>query len=417
MAYIILVPCFELRVLGISFGLNLINLVLLCSFLFQFWRKKIKLDFRTSKPFLFLFISLFCISFFADMQSPDIQLNQWRVDIMATCILPFIVWNASINDKRFLTWIVWTLMISVLVSGCYAISIIDLDGLNYYTSYIVNYFGKEYDFAERFGNSERIRNQGTFSHPFSWVFYLSLMSILISVFFYTEKKRNIKVFYLLLLVFIVFNVFIADVRAALASIIITFQYIYIRYNKLNFKTIFVFIIFVSLVAFFITLNDDLTERFLSMIDIGGRKTNITGSSFQMRLDQFNGCLKEVAHTPLFGKGYGWTTYYISKNFTHPVILAFESLIFVVICDHGIAGIFIWIIFAFMLFLIPRNILKTRKKYLVDGLIVFFFAFSLITGLYSYLVNFSLFYVILLAYLYHIEKKEINTVKKIVKYEK
>jgi hypothetical protein len=405
LSHTILVPYFELKLAGITFGANLINFVLLSMLIFNFHRKKVKLNFIAIKPFLFLFISLLLISFFADMRSSSIQLNLWRSDFMRVCILSFIIWNVAINEKKIITYIKWTLIVSFLIAGIYAISIMNLDGLNPYTSFMTAFYGQEYDFAEVYAaDSGRVRNQGTMSHPMTWVNYLSGFTIVCLSLFYMEKKK----YYLLLVCFCVFNIVIADVRTGLASTMIAAGYISYRYNKINLKTILYSIIVGVILVTIVIANEKLSERFVSMVDINGTKSNIGGSSFQMRIEQFNGCLKEIERSPIFGKGYGWTTHYRSVNFRHPVIIVFESLIFVIICNHGAAGFVIWSVFAFMLFRMPRKILSIPKNvYLIDGLVVFFFTYSIITGLYQYLVSFAMFYSFLLAHVYIREKKEKN----------
>lgn len=66
------------------------------------------------------------------------------------------------------------------------------------------------------------------------------------------------------------------------------------------------------------------------------------SSIALRLEQLQGTLNEINTHFLVGKGYGWNNYYLSTHLTHPVILAFESLVFVVLCNSGILGACVWI---------------------------------------------------------------------------
>lgn len=411
-SYIILVPYMDFKIAGLSLSYYWVNIVLLCAFIFNFKIKnKISPDFGAIKPFLFLFASLLFISFFADWPSPEFQLNQWKVDFMQTCILSFIIWNVSINDEKFVTYAKWSLIISILIAGIYAVLIMGLDGLNPYASFLSLYFNQEIDYAEKFGDSVRIRNQGTMYHPFAWVYYLSAFCPFFLTLFLKEKKK--KIFYIFLLCFIVFNIVIADVRTGIVSTVVALTYIYVRYNKINFKTIFYGIAIVFVLSLITMGNKELSERFLSLVDVSGTKSDVEGSSYQMRIDQFEGCFNEISHSPIFGKGYAWTTYYMSKNISHPVLLAFESLIFVVICNHGIAGIIIWSIFAIMLFRAPRKILSIKKNvYLVDGVTIFFFTYSIATGLYGYLAPFAMFYSYLLGYLYMQEQKDEENEKEI-----
>ena len=92
--------------------------------------------------------------------------------------------------------------------------------------------------------------------------------------------------------------------------------------------------FITIIAGFIGYQviitiPDLSAYLGSIIDINNERQDIKGSSIEMRLEQFQGCLKEIQNCFFIGKGYGWTTYYMSQHEVHPVILASESFN---ICD-------------------------------------------------------------------------------------
>jgi signal transduction histidine kinase len=88
-----------------------------------------------------------------------------------------------------------------------------------------------------------------------------------------------------------------------------------------------------------------------------------------------------------------------KHDRHPVIWSFESLIFVVICDHGFLGILIYLIFFLLLLNVQRQFLKSRENILlVDLLVIFFFSYAVGTGEYGYMIFFALYYIFLMQYL-------------------
>ena len=150
----------------------------------------------------------------------------------------------------------------------------------------------------------------------------------------------------------------------------------------------------------LALNDDLTNYFASILDFSNKKTEVKGSNFEMRYQQFVGSLNEIKGNELVGKGYSWTSYYMNNNGTHPIILAFESLFFVVICNSGMLGSIIWIIFFFSLFLPQRKLIKIKKmNYIIDSLVICYFSFSIVTGEYGYLRYFIIFYCFLIGYIY------------------
>lgn len=118
----------------------------------------------------------------------------------------------------------------------------------------------------------------------------------------------------------------------------------------------------------------------------------------MRISQFEACLDILKNNPLFGNGLGWTSWYIEKFGGHPKALYFESLLFSVMCNMGILGIIIW--FAFV-----RSYIKTVNYYVSDkfkrtllfSLLIFYLAYTGITGDYGYLILMAIFYVIIMEY--------------------
>ena len=136
----------------------------------------------------------------------------------------------------------------------------------------------------------------------------------------------------------------------------------------------------------------------------------------MRLNQLKGSINEIRGQELVGKGYGWTGYYLSENGTHPIILAFESLIFMVLCKSGFLGLMIWILFFILLFNVNRKILNLKTDvYLMDSFIIVYAAYSTGTGEYGYMPFFAVFYSLMLGYLStykqsEVLKKEISQTK-------
>lgn len=120
------------------------------------------------------------------------------------------------------------------------------------------------------------------------------------------------------------------------------------------------------------------------------------SSIDMRMEQLNGCFREIQDCLIFGKGYEWCGYYMSIHDLHPVLLAFESLIFVVLCNSGIVGLCVWVITFVWLF---RGVYRMNKNVnvtlFVITLAVYYIAYSAITGEYGYMKYFIIFYTLLL----------------------
>lgn len=401
-AYQILVPGMMVNFAGISFSYNVINLLLLMMFLLHFCKKEErKLNFEVISPFLFLFIALLALTL-VQWETPwEWQFNYWRGSFMQVCILSFIIWNRGIQEPKMLNYICWALFISFIISGIYGIYLMQLDGENQYASEMSEYFGirdavdfysKSNDPRLGFSNAEKI--QSTMAHPMTWALCLCFFFVLILTLI--QKFNNI--FYWLFLAFISFSILISGVRTAIAAMVIGVFYYLIRLK--NFKLIALALGVIFCTTIIIVLNKDLSNIFTSFIDVSGRKSNVSGSSISMRLDQFNGALKEMEGHELFGKGYEWTSYYMEKIGDHPVLLDFESLIFVILCNSGIAGIFIWMTFFTSLFRTHRRLLYKRHSiYLLDTIVIVYLSYSIGTGEYGYLVFFSIFYSLLFTILY------------------
>lgn len=116
----------------------------------------------------------------------------------------------------------------------------------------------------------------------------------------------------------------------------------------------------------------------------------------MRMKQFEGCLYEIRNNPIFGNGYQWTDFYKEKYGDHPILLAFESLIFVVLCNSGFLGIVIWVFFLFKLFVNTRKLINDTNIMICSLMLsVYYLSYTIITGEYGYMKFLILFYILIL----------------------
>ncbi len=414
-AYMILVPYLQIKI-GITLSYNLINIIFLAVFLFQYKKQGISLDFTIIKPFLFLYIALLILTLFEWVTPWEFQLNRWRTSFMRTCIIPFILWNVSLKDMKMLKHIQWALIISTVIACFYGIFLMQLEGSNPYTSYLVDYFGIEYDAAEVYEETDSARLdfstaakiQSTFEHPMMWCLFLCFIS-LIFFSYATKKGTDYRWLYWSLLVLVGFNILISGVRTGIVAVAIAFLYYILQ--KRNWK-IFIFTFIAVIVAFFvIESNESLSNLFLSFTDVAGTKSDVKGSSIAMRLSQLQGAFDEIEGNLLVGKGYNWSNYYLSANEIHPVLLGFESLLFIVLCNHGLIGIGIWIIFFILLFRTQRKMNLSRNDVLLmDCMVILFFSYAILTGEYGYLSFFAVYYTFLMSWLIQHESESEQTVE-------
>ncbi len=408
-SHLILVPYLRYKIAGFPFTYTTVNFILLFVFLYQFLIvKKYRIDFQILNPFLFLFSSLLYLSFFTNGLPWNIQFYALIKDVIQTCFITFIVWNLALSEPKNLKYFKWALVISIIIAGTYGIFLMKMEGLNPYTSYLADYIGVR-DAAGGYSNSQirlgfstASRIQSTMGHPMSWSLVLCFLMIIVSAIYIKTKDKIL----LILIGLIGLNILISGVRTGIASLFIGFIYIFFRLR--NFKLIILTFLTLSIFTIFIQSNESLSNYFVSFTDISGNSSNVSGSSIGMRLSQLQGTIDEIKGNELAGKGYGWTGYYMSLYGAHPVILAFESLIYMVLCNSGYIGLLIWIIFFLLLLQLNRKILNIKTDiFLTDSFIIVFAAYAIGTGNYGYLPFFAIFYTFLLVYLKTNQQSEMH----------
>ena len=193
-----------------------------------------------------------------------------------------------------------------------------------------------------------------------------------------------------------FNIVISGVRT---GIVVTVTCLLINLvQKKQFKFLFYLSIIVFLgLFFFVISNNELANYLLSIIDFSGKSSQVSGSSLNMRINQLLGCFDILGNNLLIGNGFSWNTYYMNINGDHPVLLAFESLLFVVLCNSGFVGILLWIYFFFNILRKRIYMLKQDKIYL-QMLLFAYLGFALLTGEYDYLQQLAIYYSFLYSYL-------------------
>lgn len=406
----------EINLAGVSLSYNLVNALLFVVFLYHvIVSKDIKINYQGIIPFLFLYFSLLFLTFFAKETPWGFQFNSWRASFMQTCLVAFIIWNLALNDQKFITYFKWAFIISITIAAVYGLFLMKMGGTNPYTSALAEYFGKD-DMAVSFSKmqarldfSTAAKIQSTMAHPMTWTMLLNISIITIAGLF--SKTNDIKLLFLLIL--LLFNVFISGVRTGIAAL--TIGYVYYLFVNRNFKLILLTLVGLTTLTVVIQSNESLSNLFASFTDLSGQKSNISGSSITMRLNQLEGTFEEIKGNELFGKGYGWTNYYLTNYGLHPVILAFESLIFMILCNSGIIGMGIWGIFFFMLLSLNRKLVMDKDHViLLDTLVITYAAYAVGTGEYNYMPIFAMYYLFLVAYFSKVMQSDISEEKKKLK---
>ena len=414
----LLVPFNQVQFGGFGLGVNFVNTLLLIAFLFNRrkfhsrWiagaknviQRKNKLEtllflilrgqvtwrFSVFVPFLFYYGIFFVIIFFQNETPLGWQLNYWRQNMMQTILLPIYVWHVMQWDASSIKLYRKTLFVVIILSAVYGIALMPLHGLNPYIMYIQMLKGEEYQIGYALAEgSGRLfgRISSCFTHPMAYGLFLGLSFIF--VFSYRKKISNVLFFVMILLLSV--NVVACGVRSSLGALGVAMCFFLIFKGEVK----LILRIFGLLGLLIIMQIPELSDYVTSIVDFNQKHTQVGGSSFEMRLNQMEGCLNEISRSPFLGKGFGWHLYYIEKFGDHPILLAFESLIFVVLCDNGFMGVLIWLVFIGAIIYNTKKIVKRDCSVLYSSLL-FYVIYCCLTGEYNYLRLFLLFYVIMVS---------------------
>lgn len=395
LAYLMLVPYINLGIPGLGSGDNLIKLILFISLFVEAKRKNKNLSLTPFFPFFIYFvISLFIIPFQSKMPVGEMMVT-WRKDVMNVLFLPIVIWNTMLIDQTSVKLFRNTMLICILIAIGYGLFLTQLNGVNPYVMLILTFIDSSQDYESYYeaAGSGRLfgRISSVFIHPMSFGLFIGLSFIYL---FFLINFQNFKkgLIYLLLILATFIMAVLCGVRSVLGGLIVAFLYYFIVGR--NYKGMFIAFLGGLLGLAILSMIPELSDYVTSIADVKNEKGTVGGSSIEMRLAQLGGAIEEASSNPLFGLGYGWTNYYQSINGDHPICLAFESLIFVIICNSGIMGIFLWLYMVMRFFKINKSF-KLRKLFVINSLMVFYISYSCITGEYAYMKTFLIFYTLMI----------------------
>lgn len=413
--YQILVPFVSIKFGSLQYGQNLVNTVILIALFVTYFNKIKYFEYKSLMPFLFLFVSQFLlIPFHMESMPVNEQLNNFRLDIMGSLLLPFAMINVMKFDRNAYKLFRNVLLIGILIAVLYGIFLTTIPGINPWlivTLPLNNLeFNDAYALAE---NGGRLfgRISSVFSHPMTFGLFLCLAF----VFTYSLiQPKSKSIIYFLILALIIVAIVICGIRTPIGALVVVVSFYLLMLRK--FKYLFYFAI--SCLVFYAIIKQ-FPDLYIYVSSIFDSKSNVvSGSSSQMRLEQLNGSLDVIKNNQLTGLGYGWTGYYKVLHGDHPILLAFESLLYVIICNNGYIGIGIWIVMLLLYYQYLYKHYTKSSRYILFSLMVAYISYSLITGEYGYMKYFLIFYVMILVNQkprkliknYLLEKKQLNKSK-------
>lgn len=318
----------------------------------------------------------------------DFALNVFRKDLMQFLILPFVIWNYSRTDDKLIVPLRITAVISICIAFIYGLFLTTTNGINPYQIYIQYANGIVWDDSYSAVVEGRLfgRISSVFNHPMTYGLFLGLSLT------YIYSIRDSLKKYQLIIIFsgLVLAIFLCGIRSPIGALFVTLIVFLGLTHKV--KLMLQIGLLGGLAYFILSMIPEMNSYVGSIFS--DDKSNVSGSSLDMRLTQLEGCFQEIRNNPIFGKGYSWDTYYIQKYGDHPVILSFESIAFSILCDGGLLGVLIFFIFLIKLFKRTSQICRNGEV-LVCALtvIIYYLSYSLITGDYGYMLFMILFYVL------------------------
>ena len=392
-----LVPVISLPILPFSF----LTLVMVLRIVYEISSSGKKPDFHPLIPYAFLMtFQLLMIPFQSSGMPQSLQFSSWRIELFTGLFVPVVLWWVLSSDKSSPRLITGMICVMIVVTGLYGLFLTQTVGVNPYIT-LVNLIEGRTDFMEEWLSADdRLfgRSSSMFDHPMRWGFFLDM-----ALCFLLAVKDNMKKWLFIFLVALVLvNIVVCGVRTSLATAMVVMAYYMFR--NMSFRTILYAFISFAILLVIVYSNDNLLNYVASIFDLSGKKTDVNGSSLDLRLSQFNAVFSVIRDHEMFGNGYGWVSYYLSVNGNHPVLYAFESLLYIILCQSGFIGLFLWIIFSVFSLTVPRMVLSNKKKCIVtDCIFIAYIIYCLLTGDYAFMRMYYVFYVSIIG-IYYAEQK-------------
>lgn len=388
-----------------------IALIFLFAFLWKFKKKMKRQDYAPFFPYIMFLVWQFVLLFTSEIV--QFSFNQWFTSCSNLFFVLFLYGN--IQTYKYTTkWYSATLFGVFCIITFYGIFLTAMPGLNPYQMVTQPLFGSEFNEAYAAGNSGlststqladgRLfgRISSVFSHPMAYGLNLGLFFIF-SLYYLKDKPK-----YLLPVLLCIFvAILVSGIRTPLGALAITSLFIMLYLRKFKYF-IYGTIAFLIVICSTTLISPETGEYMMSIINSDDTETK--GSNVTMRLEQLEGCFDIVKSNILTGKGYGWHKWYNGLYGTHPKVLWFESIIFSILVNTGIAGFIIWGYFVRGYYkFVTRNIKDVFTQAVFLALMVYYLTYSTITGEFGIQYMF-IFYTVLLGLVKFTDCKEALTIK-------
>lgn len=405
MVYMYFAPWFYIG--GFQIYRRTLAFVFLGLTIFQFKQILSKKKLRPLMPFIIFLLLQFIIIIFAEQLSFS---TGWYMYTLCDFFFVMYLYANMTTHKNSAKLYKWTLFWTFLVITAYGLFLISMPGINPYKMIQMPLFGGEFNEAYAAGNSgistnteisdDRMfgRISSVFDHPMTYGLNLGFFAIF-STYLLKDKPKWL----VIVLAVIITAIVTSGIRTPIAALLVTILFALLYIHKA--KYFWYCLIGATAVVILLPLLFPSTEEYVMSIFSNDEDTGPSGSSLSMRLGQLEGCIELSEDTPIFGKGYGWHTWYNNEYGPHMKALYFESLIFTILVDTGFVGFIIWAVFIIMSYKFIRSYSSDRLyQAALLSLIVFYLAYGTITGDMG-IKNMLIFFVVMLGMNPDIQKQD------------
>lgn len=160
---------------GFELGQNLFNTAFLASYFIYANKHMVRTDWKPLMPFVVYFIATLCVMPLQSHVPFGIMFNSWRVDIMSTLFLPFVMWNVAKAEPSSVKWFRNAMLVAIAIAVGYGLFLTTTGGLNPYIMSIMNLLGVKQDmesYYEAAGGGRLFgRISSVFVHPMNYAFF------------------------------------------------------------------------------------------------------------------------------------------------------------------------------------------------------------------------------------------------------
>ena len=381
--------------------LSFISMLSIFIILFGLFTQKKNLTYKTNidRTITGYFIYAICINVPFILLSTDLsvlsQINTIKSQILSIILVLFI-WKWTIYDTKAYKKQLLYINVSIIILCIYGVySYLTMS--NPYMDVMEQYCTTEdlSDILARSMEDARGNLHGRIAGTSLYTIQYGILLVLV-IFIYQAlcTWNKSKVIQLIILLLVLINIYLTGSRGPLGALLIGVVYYLMRSltwkKRVTYTFAFTILIFVGW---------PYLESYFSLFT----DSDISGSSFEMRAIQFGGALSMVSNNMqslLFGKGLGYTAYYLTNYGIHPIAFCFESTHVAGIVNYGILGlIFIFLCNILFLYYIARNaynknLIDYNSYYLLNSYLITYMVYNLLVGnVYNGLFLFGFFVIL------------------------